>query len=214
MKIALITDGESEFRNLPMLMPQIQARSGNAIIGPMKVNTNGAAPAEKVARECESRIKIAKALGANLAVIILDREGILQCTGERAVELERAVARRCGAVAPRVVLKDRMFENWLIADLSALKAQPGRFRVTPTTQRMVEPNKADQCDALQMLKSMTVGDSYDKVRDSARICERMKLDRAALHSRSLRHLLHVVGDRMYAQQCRRPSVGRVVRRAR
>jgi hypothetical protein len=104
-----------------------------------------------------------------------------------------------------VVVKDRMFENWLVADIEALKALRGRFRISRSVERSIDPNKADQVDALRILKSCVVRDSYSKVRDSQQILARAAVASMGRNSRSFRRFLHCVGDPTYAAQSKRPK---------
>jgi hypothetical protein len=101
----------------------------------------------------------------------------------------------------RVVIKDRTLENWLIADLQALRQQHARFTITAALARQVEPDKADRVNALNFLNRATNGRSYDKKVDGVNIAERMDVDKAAQNSRSLRHLLHVLHHDSYSDQC-------------
>lgn len=205
MKIALLTEGVSEYKALPALYDQIHARTMHRLMPPLRVAVTPDAPAAVVARECKSRLIIASARGAGMAIVLLDREQQSECPGLLASAIEAAVGRTCTAVPTRVVLKNRTFENWLVADLAALTVQPRRFKVTATMRNQVEPNKADGCEATKMIKSAIVSGQYDKVHDAERVCGRMNLVTAASHSRSLRHFLHVVSDSVYVNQCRKPS---------
>ncbi len=147
---------------------------------------------------------IAAGQGADAAVVLLDREQQDACPGRIARDIAAALMRACAVLPAYVVLKNRCFENWLVADLGALLAQPSRFEVTSAMRKKVEPNKADQCDAIALLKKSVIEDQYEKVRDSVRICSKMDVAVAARHSRSFRHLLHVLEDPAYLSQCRLP----------
>lgn len=201
--MALLTEGVSEYRAMPLLLPQIRASSRHDIVDVMKINVAPDAPPPVIARECKSRLLIAAANGCDASIVLLDREQQGDCAGLLADEISRAIARACPVVPVHVVLKDRAFENWLIADPDALHAQPGRFRVNAAFRRAVVPNKADRAPALSLLKQAVRGE-YEKVADSARICRRMDVARAAANSRSFRHLLHVLEHEHYPAQCRRP----------
>lgn len=189
MKIALITEGDAEFAALPKILPQIRTATKNSVMNPLKVACHPEATAAVIARKCEGTIKVARAKGANRVVLFLDRETRLHSPGAIAEEIECAIERLHLDIPVKVVMKDRMFENWLVADFDALEAQPGRFHVNDSARRLVEPEKADNVNALQLLKKWTRGD-YDKVADAIKICGRMTVIRAAWHSKSFRHFLH------------------------
>lgn len=206
MRVSIITEGVSEYSSLPLIRDQLRSRTGSVISTPLKVNVAPDAPPIVVARECKSRVLIARASQrANLILVLLDREQQEQSCGAIATSIREALGRTCGGASDiAVVVKDRLFENWLIADLDALRSQPRRFSVTPAMQRAVEPNRADRAPAMALMKRAVNGD-YDKVKDSARILERMNVGSAAQHSRSFRHFLHVLGDSQYSTQCREPA---------
>jgi len=168
------------------------------------------APPAAIARRCIPGVKIAAKLGATLIVVLLDRERQRACCGRIARTIQEEVYKTASVpdeVAVEVVLKDRKFENWLIADLDALRAQPARFLVTNAIEQLVAPDKADKCDAESLIKrALRKSFSYDKTDDGFRVCIRMDVMKAAANSRSFRHLLHVLGCRPYAQSCARPVV--------
>ena len=207
-KVAIITEGVSEYRSLPKLYRQLAERTGNSLLHPTRVSVSPDASPEIIARNCSTHIKLAMAQRAELVVVLLDREVQAAPAGDLAAAIELAL-RRCTPVNIDiyVVLKDRMYENWLISDLEALRSQPGRFKVTAALVRAVEPNKADTCNAMALIKRATIGDSYDKVPDSVRICQRLDVGRASKHSRSIRHFLHVLGDPVFEGECKRPPSG-------
>jgi hypothetical protein len=91
-------------------------------------------------------------------------------------------------------------------DLEALRAQPGRYTVSESMRKKVEPGKADGCNGHELLQNAS-RNTFRKVHDAVAICERFDPLRAAAHSRSFRHFLHVLGDPAYADQCRRPTAG-------
>lgn len=194
-RVAVITEGVGEFKALPELYSQLTARTGATMLAPFKLNAPPDAPPDVVARECKTLVKLAQARSADLILLILDREQQTAKPRDLASRLETAVGQRCGASSPvRVVFKDRAFENWLIADIAALTAQPARFNVSAGMRKAIEPEKADSVAALVLLKRATKGPSYDKVADAWKICKKMDVGRTAAHSRSFRHLLHVLGD--------------------
>jgi hypothetical protein len=205
VRIAVLTEGVSEFSSLPQLYAKLQQGTGHTLLRPLKVSVSPDAPPKVIARACGSRLIMAAEWGAEKALLILDREQQQVCSGVLANQIENAVAAVYSGFATTVVIKDRAFENWLVADLNALALQPARFSVTNGMRRTVERDKADRCGARTLLDRAVVDGSYDKVGDSKRICQRMDIITAAANSRSFRHLLHVLGRAPYATQCRRPK---------
>ena len=109
-----------------------------------------------------------------------------------------------------MVLKDRMFENWLVAATSALRSQPKRFRLSGTAASSIAPNNADQTDALGLLHTATRAarkgkkQTYSKIADSKRILARVDINEMAANSRSFRRFLRCLGHPAYHDQSRRP----------
>ena len=204
-KIAVITEGESEWGAIPMIYQQLRDATGSTFLNPVRLKVQPDGPAAKIARECKSVFKVLAEKGVSLAVLVLDRELKPESAGEIAQAIDSAI--RVDCVFPfelAVVMKDRAFENWVIADLDALRAQPGRFDVTSALERAVSPDRADRVVALDHLKKALRGtsSSYDKRQDSKRTLGKADVIRMAANSRSFRHFLHTVGHPAYASQCR------------
>src|SRR6266508_1858740 len=169
MKIGIIVDGVSERYAIPKLYGQLIAATGNEFILPVYAPIQPMAPDGVIARACRDRIGLLKARGANLVIVLLDREARDDCCGALADGIKMA-AKGMVSCNVSVVIKNRTFENWLIADLNALSIQRGRFSVTAGTRRAIVPDKADGVDGYQYV-SRSVKGSYDKVADSRKICE-------------------------------------------
>nr|WP_166678496.1 DUF4276 family protein [Kribbella voronezhensis] len=206
-RLAVITEGDSEYGSLAYLYPQLRARTGNIFLSPLRLSVTPDAHPRIIIRECRKLLMIAKNVKrADLALVLLDREQKDDCPGAIATALQIVLQNSGAILDTHFILKDRAFENWLIADLDALKAQPARFDVTQAHRRKVEPNRADKVDGYKLMNDMMAGGfTYQKVKDSDRICRKMSVARAALHSRSLRHFLHMAGDEQYSIDCRRPA---------
>ncbi|ROQ31001.1 uncharacterized protein DUF4276 [Frondihabitans sp. PhB188] len=205
MKIALVTEGESEWTALPGLVAQLKSRTGHEFIPIMRLRVQPDGPVEKIARTCAPTLKICALKGVDKIVILLDREQQATGPGFIAASITAAVKKVSSSKIPvAVVIKDRSFENWVIADLAALKAQPARFKIKSSMEKAVSPNKADQVEALALLKAATIGQNYDKIQDSKRTLAKAKVERVAKNSRSFRHFLHVLGDQAYEGQCKAP----------
>jgi len=111
---------------------------------------------------------------------------------------------RVSTLPMAVVVKDRMVENWVIADIDALAGMPARFRVTDADRRAVTPNRADSANALAVLKKMALRKSYDKVADGRRVFDAAEPMRIAANSRSFRKFLATLNHPRYSIQSRTP----------
>jgi hypothetical protein len=205
VKIGLIVDGDAEFRSLPHLIPKIS--TPHVIFhNPLRVPVHGAMPPGQIAAQVVSRVKIFSARGANKVIIALDREDSETCPGVLAQTIAAACARACSrpGIVVEVLIKDRMFENWLIADVTALEKFPRRFGITEKFRRAVVPNKADAVPALRMLEGVSKGDSFHKVDDAIKICRAARPENIAKESRSFRRFLRIVEHPDYQAQSRQP----------
>lgn len=205
MKVVVITEGESEYACLPKLESQIMARTELSTMKVLKLNVQPDGPPAKIARSLKEKLFPMLVGRFDLVILLIDREQQSATCGTIASQVQAEIVRLCGPALPiKVALKDRSFENWVIADLEALHSQSARYRITRAHRAKVEPNKADGTDALRLLNDAAVGASYDKVKDGVRWAHRTSVARMALHSRSFRHLLHILGDHEYSTQCRTP----------
>lgn len=204
MKAVVATEGMGEYK----LLPELFHRAGidGLVTCMLKVDCQPDGSAYHVAKSCSPALKIARLKGVDLFVLIIDRENQQTVPGSLAVAVCAAIqAIDAWPFEVSVVYKDRTFENWLIADPEALKLQPARFNFTQAMVRQVTPNKADKVKAIDILKRAAIGRSYDKIADGARIIAKYDVLAAAANSRSLRHLLHVLGHSCYGSQCRLPA---------
>lgn len=194
-------DGQSEYQSLPLITAKIGAadvRFLRTLCAPIQPY----ASAGVIARACRSPIEQLAQRGATDVVVVLDRETRSDCPGNWATEIlgKLEIPADCQGW---VVIKDKTFENWLIADIDALKASPRRFDVSDSVERKIKPDKADSCNALRLLKNIT-RPSYSKVSDSKIILAAADPLKVAENSRSFRRFLRISGHPSYTLASRRP----------
>lgn len=204
MRIGILVEGQAEYHSLPLLLQQLSEATGNHVRRPLWAAVDPKAPPAVVANACGAAIRTLESLGTELVIVLLDREDLQECPGVRASVIAAALRRRSDCRI-EVVIKNRKFENWLIADLSSLSAQPARFHVSRTAQRSIQPNRADTVDGIAWLKRSCLGPSYQKVEDSKRILSRSEIVRMGKNSRSFRRFLRVLGHPEYAVQSSQPA---------
>ena len=137
-------------------------------------------------------------------LVLLDREDSDRCAGELASEVEAHI-RAYADCEVRVVLKDRMFENWLVADIACLRSQAARFSLSGADEHRISPNRADSCDALAIIKRSIVSGRYDKVQDAKRILNLADPLAIGRNSRSFRRFLRLSEHPTYGAQSRLPT---------
>ena len=155
-----------------------------------------------------SRLAILAARGVYRVVVLLDREDRADCPGDLATALIQALQPMCarqGVREVRVVIKDRMLENWLIADTGCIRQMKNRFRFSEGVLRKIEKDGADNQAAFDLLKRFAHKQPYSKVPDSMRIMERAQPLAIAGNSRSFRRLLRVLNHGTYSKQSKRPA---------
>lgn len=204
MRISILTEGVSEFKSLPLLYSQIHAKisTRSQIVKTLKVNVQPDAAYGQIVASCRPNLAIAQRI-SDRVIVLLDREQQQQCPGELAERLENEF-NKIASVPVRVALKDRMYENWLLADLDSLRSYPARYAVDSSAQRKICPNKADSVDGLSEIKRLVKNGDYSKTSDSDKICRKADIEKIAANSRSFRHFLHLVGHEAYRDACRFP----------
>lgn len=201
MKIGVVVEGETEYYGLPAILAKVRSSCGNDFLGTLKADVHGEPSREQIALACTGPVKIQWGRGANLVLILLDFERRQGCPGQWAQDVAEQLQRRTGAQV-LVVFKMRMFENWLVADPASVKGQPGRYKAMSKSDSAYVPGRADEVDALALLKKLAKGNAYDKVRDGKKLADTLELGRAAANSRSFRRFLRVCGHPKYSGQSR------------
>lgn len=201
----IATEGMGEFSAFKSLFASLPTATGTLSPRIVHLTCQPDGPIKGIAKACGPLLRQANARNADLFVLVIDREQQVRTPRELALALQDELVRTSpGSFRIEVVYKDRTFENWLIADLSALRKQRARYQVSDALVRQVEPDKADTARALDLLKRAAKGKEYDKIDDGQKIADRLDLMEAARNSRSFRHLLHILGHAEYRDQCKRP----------
>lgn len=203
MKIGLIVDGQSEFDALPLLRSQLESVTGNTIIGPVRADIQPMAPVGRIARACVDRFPVLKVRNVELVIVLFDLESREECPGQLARSVKTAIGNRI-TVPVEIVLKHRTFENWLVADVAALRASPGRFDFGTHCERKIVPNKADHVDGYDLICRSIRKNQYSKVRDSVTILRNADANNIAANSRSFRRFLRCLGHPAYSNQSKQP----------
>jgi Domain of unknown function (DUF4276) len=204
VKIGIVVDGKSEFASLPCLYSRIHRDIEHVLLNPVHADIQPLAPLPVIARACLKPALLLQKRGADHVVVLVDRERRRDCCKSLAQAVAGQLVKYGLEVPVDVVIKDRQFENWLIAAVGALKSQPKRFSVSRTSEATIAPNKADNVSAVRLLKQMAL-DDYDKVQDSKRILSSADPLEMARNSRSFRKLLRCVDHPNYREQSRLPS---------
>lgn len=198
MRVGVIVEGQSEYKALPAIVGEICDATEATAVKILHATYDPFANPGRIVRACESRIKQLAGRNYDLAVVLVDRETRTESCQAIASDLEQEFRRKSIEFPISVVVKDRCFENWLIADIQALRQLRARFDVSDGLKRRVQPNRADGAEALRLLKQAAKGDAYGKVDDAARILEKASLGGIAAHSRSFRCFLGRLGHADYA----------------
>jgi hypothetical protein len=192
MKTGIISDGSAEAQALKYLVAKMKC--GNFTpLKPVYADMQPCAPIPQIVRAAQSRIALLNQRGAERNLVVLDREGSAACPGEFASRLRDEFVRK-GMPNVSVVMKDRAFENWLIADMPSLvRGSHRRINVSDRIIQRISLSGADNVNALAILNGC-VKDGYNKRRDAIEICRTVDPEVLARNSRSFRKFLSVIKE--------------------
>jgi hypothetical protein len=193
VKVGVVVEGQSEFTALPHLREQLCSETTTSSVKILHACYDPHGRPQRVVKGCRSAVKQLAGRKFDLAVVLIDRESQAKTATEIARALEAAFSSANFGIPVTVVVKDRCFENWLVADLAALHKLSARFDVSTAMVNAVEPDRADRADAAKLLKRAANGDAYGKVDDARRILEKATIAHMARHSRSFRCFLARLG---------------------
>jgi len=203
LKIGIIVDGDAESQALKLLTRRVEIKD-TQLLDPLYANMQPKDAPGQIARAAKRQIDILIAKGADKIIVLIDREDNRKCADEIAGEIETAFD-RLGCANTTVVIKNRKFENWLIADVGVFRKLKARYKVTKSFETAVVPNKADSvADAEALLNQIVVKVVYHKRRDAAQITGLQKVAEIGKNSRSFRRFLRVVGYSTYTNQSKNP----------
>lgn len=206
MRIGLIVDGQAEFRSLPKLYSRIQTAA--VILKPLYADIQPRANVTKIVRSSLTAARVLQQRNVDRLILCMDHERRPECIPTWRVAVEQALAARCAQIGihdVKVVLKAEMYENWLVADVGAFGKKPARFRFRSAHAKQIAPNRADNVDAIKLLKSIARNDPYDKIRDAIALMSIIDPYACAANSRSFRRFLRVVGCKCYVSQSKAPT---------
>jgi hypothetical protein len=203
MNLGLVVDGQAEALAYPFLLRRIRI-AGVAFLNPIYADMQPKATPAQIVKAASPKLKLAIDRGAHKQVLLIDFEDRNECSCTFAQTLT-ATLRRFGFGDAVAVVKNRRFENWLIADPEALRALPARFALNVAFINLVCPNRADNVgDAERLLGRICRNVGYNKREDPPRILQRASEVRIANNSRSFRRFLRVAGYPKYSQQSKMP----------
>jgi len=200
VKVGLVVDGDSELFALPILLRSI--KGAHRVVKTVKADIQPYSKPQNIARKVMRQLPLLRELGVQIVVVLLDRENNAACCGQWSAEIRDAVislAKDFGFLEFRVVLKNRTFENWLIADQESLLSQKSRFNWKRLN------GEVDELNARDLLNKAAIGAAYHKSRDSVRIMRLAVPDRIGFQSRSFRKLLGILGCAEYKTQTRKAA---------
>jgi hypothetical protein len=207
-RIGIIVDGEGEYYALPVLLKKMKG-CFPLVANPLHCDIQPCAKdLGQQAMRVAATAKILIASGAEMIILLLDKENRRGCAQTLADKLTTAVNKeflRLNLIVQVVtVLKVRKFENWLVADWKALAAQSNLVRVHKIRQQ-ADSNKADAIkDAFELLKEHSIDKAYAKRRGALEICRKADPLVLAKNSRSFRKFLRTIGHPRYRDQSARP----------
>ena len=206
MRIGLVVDGQAEFRSLGSIFSRIDSES--TFLKPLYADMQPNAAPAKIVKATRTHLQVFAKKRVDRVVVCLDHEHRPECPCDWAHELEREFEVAIQGLELQevlVVLKMRMYENWLVSDIDTLKVMRSRFSITNAHEKQVLPDRADSADATHILKAAAQKVAYNKVNDAVAIMKLFDPYAGAVNSRSLRKFLRTLNCKKYSNQSRRPA---------
>lgn len=204
MRVGIVTDGRAEAVALKGLLKRLESDHQILPTAAYADMQPKASPGQ-IARSALSRVNIlTKSKGVGRVVIIIDRENRDDCPLQFAKSIWDALSEMTKTDVA-VVVKNKQFENWLIAAPECLAQIRARFKVTRHFRGTVSPDKADCIHAPeQLLNQIAKGKKYHKNKDACQIMKLVDPMEIASNSRSFRRFLRALGNATYRNQSIHP----------
>jgi hypothetical protein len=187
MKFGIVADGSAEAQALEHLVAKMRG-DRISFLRPIYADMQPYAPLPQIVKASEARLNLLIQRGANQCIVLLDREANDDCPGDFSLRLQ-AEYRQRGFGNVSVVIKNRAFENWLIADPQSLsRGAHRRIQINDRIVRRIEGSGADSLNAVAVLEGCING-GYHKRSDAIELCKLIDLAVAARNSRSFRKFL-------------------------
>lgn len=202
-RVGVIVEGSGEVSAFKCLLPKIQTPF-QLLEQPLRADMQPKATPAQVAISAKAAVTYYIRRNVDIIIVLIDNEDHPN-PPYFAKQLKAAFSARYENIVFEVVVKNSCIENWLIADLEAIKAQPKRFRLTDAIIKQISPNKSDSVDAQSVLDKIAIKFDYDKGNDPTRIARMQDPIRIAGNSRSFRRFLRVLQVQEYANQSKLPA---------
>ncbi len=201
-KIGILVEGMEEQIALRHIVEKL-AIEGVQILKPVFANMQPKGPAAQIVKAVEAKMSLLQK--ADAILVLIDKEDTDDCIITRVGELRNAFHKK-GHRKVEVVIKNRQFENWLIADPEAIN-QLSNFEVTSAFRKKVEQDKTDHVqDPVGLLSGLKKGGStFHKTKDGTEIAKKLNVENAARNSRSLRRFLRLLEHPDYKDQSKKPK---------
>ena len=202
MRVGIIVDGDAESQALRLLTRRLMIQGTN-IMDPVYANMQPKATAKQIARAAKATADILLVRGAERLIILIDREDRQECCSSLAAALQHGFETL--GLAVDVVIKNKQFENWLVADPAVFLRLKRLFKASTKISKQVLPDRADLItDPVALLDALRRDVPYHKRKDAAVIAEAMDEMAAASNSRSFRRFLRLLNHPNYLLQSRTP----------
>lgn len=205
-KVGVIVEGEGEIKAIENIIKKLKLKN-EIIRQPLRADLQPKATPEVIAKSAESRVKLCKNRGVKKIVVLIDKEDH-PCAVRLAASIEGAFKKIYAGMELdfSVVVKNSMIENWLIADPSAFKKMPAKFKVTAAFENAVSNDKADNIvNPVEIINKIIIKNEYSKGSDPSSIMEKQDPLIAAENSRSYRKFLREIGCVVFAGQSKKPN---------
>jgi len=193
--VGLVVEGDTEFYALPRLSrlvtgcPPLRAANLGGLGSDLSVTA--------IAKRALPKAKAHITAGRHRVVLCLDRETRKACPGQLAADIRKELVKLCKKGDISVVVADRAFEAWILADARGLHEAKEFAREPKFFCFEGELGERQQKGIVELERLL--GRPYSKTKDGPRLFEKIRFaearqfGRGKKGSRSLDKLLRVLG---------------------
>lgn len=204
-RVGVVSDGSAEIESLRILLRKLKSDYTIIESAAAYAQMQPKSTPKQIAKAAASKVDILHNLKKiDKVIVIIDREDLEICPGEFSEKIRKALHSQ---VKPEVsvVVKDKKFENWLLASPDTISKNSKRFQDIHKYKNKIAPNRADNIiDSENLLKKTAKDNQYNKGVCPNEILEAACPDEMGANSRSFRKFLQEAGVRKYKKQSLKP----------
>ncbi len=187
--IGVIVEGMGELEPIASYLSRVNT-SRRIATRPLYADLQPKANPCVIATSAKAAIKQLTRRGVTKIIVLIDLED-RDCPIKFAEELKLAFQRAYSELTIVPVVKHSAIENWMIADIDALKAMPKRFgNIDSVESQLARYRCVDKFrNPIRLLNQIAIKTEYHKTQDPPRIAPKQNIETMLTKSRSFRKFL-------------------------